>query len=88
MSVATSAPDRSIWTLEDETRLVHYLLDHQAEAVDGANFKATVWTGAAEELSKNVTKGAPKTPASCKSKWDRVCIKYFLFICTDDSDSS
>src|ERR1700678_3734587 len=25
MSVTTSAPDRSIWTLEDETQLVHYL---------------------------------------------------------------
>ena len=79
MSVTTSTSsqaDRSIWTLEDESQLVSFLLDHRAEAGDGANFKMTVWNAAAEELSKHVTKGGPKTGASCKSKWDRVCAIY------------
>lgn len=75
MSVTATAPDRSIWTTEDETRLVHFLLDHRAEAGDGANFKMTVWNAAADELSKHITKGGPKTAASCKSKWDRVRIE-------------
>jgi hypothetical protein len=85
MSVTTTAQaDRSIWTQEDETRLVNFLLDHQGEAGDGANFKTSLWNAAGEELSKRVTKGGPKTAASCKSKWDRVCsiIIIFLFIRT------
>jgi hypothetical protein len=75
MSVTTSTgsqADRSIWTLEDESQLIHFLLDHKAEAGDGANFKTTIWNAAAEELSKHVSKGGPKTPGSCRSKWDRV----------------
>ena len=85
MSVTTTGPDQSIWTLEDETCLVQFLLDHQAEAGDGANFKTSVWNTAGKEMSKHVTKGGPKTAASCKSKWDRVCINYFLLIHTDTS---
>jgi hypothetical protein len=85
-SVTTTGPDRSIWTLEDESRLVQFLLDHHAEAGDGANFKASLWNAAGEELSKHVTKGGPKTAASCKSKWDRVCSHsitiFFSFVLT------
>lgn len=78
MSVTTTGPqaDRSIWTLEDESHLVHFLIDHKAEAGDGANFKTSLWNAAAEELSKHITKGGPKTAGSCKSKWDRVCTTY------------
>ena len=83
MSITTtSGPDRSIWTFEDEERLIQFLLDHHAEAGDGANFKSSVWNAAGEELSKHVTKGGPKTAASCKSKWDRVDINSFPFFCT------
>lgn len=78
----TTGPDRSIWTLEDETRLIQFLVDHHAEAGDGANFKSSVWNAAGEELSKHVAKGGPKTAASCKSKWDRVRLNYFLLVCT------
>ena len=79
---ATTGPDRSIWTVEDETRLIQFLLEHQGEICDGANFKSPVWNAAGEELSKHVTKGGPKTASesSCKTKWDRVCIIYFLLI--------
>jgi hypothetical protein len=87
MSVTTTGPDRSIWTLDDESRLINFLLDHQAEAGDGANFKTTVWNAAGEELSKHVSKGGPKTAASCKSKWDRVRINYFLLIHTSNDAS-
>ena len=75
MSVTTTGPDRSIWTTEDKTHLVQFLVDRRAEAGDGANFKMTVWNAAGEELSKHVTKGGPKTATSCKSKWDRVRIE-------------
>ena len=87
MSVATStAPDHSIWTTEDETCLVQFLLNHQADQCDGANYKPVVWNAASEELSKHVTRGGPKTAPSCKSKWDRVhIINYFLLICTNDT---
>jgi hypothetical protein len=72
--ITTGSSDRSYWTEGDETRLVQFLLDHQAEAGDGANFKASIWNAAADELSKHVTKGGPKTSGSCKSKWERVSI--------------
>ena len=77
-SVTSTGPDWSIWTPEDETLLVKFLLEHHAEAGDGANFKTALWNAAGEELSRHVTKGGPKTAASCKSKWDRVCTKGFL----------
>lgn len=87
MSVTTTGPDRSIWTTEDETRLVQFLLDHHAEAGDGANFKMSLWNAAGEELSKHVTKGGLKTGTACKGKWERVCIHYFLLICTNHDTS-
>ena len=85
MSVVTTGPDRSIWTFEDETCLIRFLLDHRAEAGNGANFKTSLWNAAGDELSKHVIKGGPKTAASCKSKWDRVSIDCFLLNHTDDT---
>ena len=87
MSVTTAGgPDQSIWTSEDKSWLVQFLLDCHAEAGNGANFKSTVWNAAAEELSKHVTKGGPKTAASCKSKWDRVCISNHIHVLTSTND--
>lgn len=86
MSITTTAPDRSIWTPEDEARLVQFLREHHAEGGDGAGFKQSVWNGAAEELSKHITRGGPKTSAACKSKWDRACYHiYCLLILTNDT---
>jgi hypothetical protein len=82
MSVANTGPDRSTWTHDDETRLIQFLIEHPT-AAGGANFNASTWNAAAEELSKHVTKGAVKTATSCKGKWDRVCDNHRLHICTN-----
>jgi hypothetical protein len=48
------------------------LIVRLSEAGDGANFTKTTWKAVAEEVNKGMTKGAPKTPASCKSKYQKV----------------
>lgn len=73
----TDSSDRAAWTQADESTLIWFLIEHKAEAGDGMNFKAQTWKAAAAELLKSTSKGAPKTAASCKSKWQRVCIIFF-----------
>jgi hypothetical protein len=63
---------RCDWSEEDETELVNFLLDRQAEAGDSATFKPAVWNAAALHLEQFRTKGGPKTANSCSSKWNRV----------------
>jgi hypothetical protein len=60
------------WTADDVDAFVDFLVEHRAEAGDGANFKPSVWTAAASEMAKHTTKGARKTANACKSKWSRV----------------
>ena len=36
-----------IWTQEDETALINFLIAHKSEAGDGVNFKPSVWTATA-----------------------------------------
>jgi hypothetical protein len=77
----TTAPiqiSKAIWTTEDEMALIDFLVERRAEAGDGANFKATIWGAAAQEMAKHMTKGGVKTPEACKTKWGRVCIWYHL----------
>lgn len=71
-SVVAATNDRSVWVIEDEVALVQFLRTRASEAGDGANFKPNVWNAAAEEMAKYNGKGAVKTAAACKSKWDRV----------------
>ena len=66
-----------IWTQEDETALIDFLIAHKSEAGDGLNFKQSVWTVAAAHLQPITTKGGPKNGDKCKTKWGRVCTKQF-----------
>ena len=71
---------RAVWTIEDESALISFLIEHKSEAGDGVDFKQPTWVSAAQELAKRVPhKGAPKTADSCKNKWSKVQISCFLY---------
>jgi hypothetical protein len=73
MAEHTSQNKNSHWSVEEETALLTFLIQHKAEAGDGCQFKATVWRGAAAELSKRPhNKGGLKTDKVCKNKWTKV----------------
>lgn len=60
------------WSKEAEFALVHFLVEHKAEAGDNGKFKDMTWTAAADEMAKYHEKGAVKTAKMCKGKWARV----------------
>jgi hypothetical protein len=64
---------KAIWTTDDESALIAFLIEHKSKAGDGTNFKSSVWNAAVEEMAKYSTKGGPKSANSCKSKWTQVC---------------
>ena len=66
------------WSKDDVEALIDFLVEHKAEAGDGGNFKAVVWTAVAQEMGKRTSKGAKKTAAKCKSKWERVCTSWAI----------
>ncbi|KAF8583542.1 hypothetical protein K439DRAFT_1267532, partial [Ramaria rubella] len=49
--------------------LVEFLVEHRAEAGDGANFTETIWNQATQKMVPYYSKGAVKTPKVCRSKW-------------------
>ena len=65
--------DRAIWTEEETGALLTYLIEHKAEAGDGANFKASTFSNAAKLLVPMKVKGGEKTADVCKRKWASVC---------------
>jgi hypothetical protein len=69
---STEEHAKADWTLEDIEAFIDFLIEHKAEAGDDANFKPSVWSGAASEMAKHTTKGARKSAAACKSKWAQV----------------
>ena len=60
----------AFWTKTDEKALVTFLRTQVAS--DGANYKQQVWTAAANAMQNPPQRGARKSAASCKSKWQRV----------------
>ncbi|KAH9947460.1 hypothetical protein B0H21DRAFT_891281 [Amylocystis lapponica] len=66
------AGENAFWTSDDELALVNFLLEHQAEGGDGANFKKSTFQAAAAMLEPLRTKGAPKGCESCKNKWQKL----------------
>lgn len=72
-SSSTALAARCFWTEADEAALISVLLEHQAEAGDGGNFKKAVWSIAADHLKTSTTKGVEKTGLACKNKWTSVC---------------
>lgn len=85
MSITNIGSDRSTWTVEDETRLIQFLINHQSSLGPGVTLGTDVWNAAAEELSKHVTRGGLKTVSSCKSKWNKVCINNFFILYANDA---
>ena len=71
---STMATLRAIWTVNDETVLIDYLDEHQAEAGDGLSFKMSTWNEAAVKVAESTMKGGPKDGTGCKNKWACVCI--------------
>ena len=63
--------EQAVWTKTDEKALVTFLQTQVAS--DGANYKQQVWTAAANAMPNPPERGAQKSAASCKSKWQRVC---------------
>ena len=61
-----------IWTQEDKTALINFLITHKSEAGDGVNFKPSVWTATVIHMQPVSTKGGPKHADKCKAKWGRV----------------
>ena len=64
-----------VWTQEDETTLINFLITHKSEAGDGLSFKPSVWTAAAIYMQPVTTKGGPKHADKCRAKWGRVHTK-------------
>ena len=77
VSVATGSSKRerekASWSSEDEAKLLAFLMERRASMSDNQMFKGAVFNEAATELNKSLVKGGPKTEASVKAKWGRVC---------------
>jgi len=63
----------AVWTVPDETALLDYLVEQKSAGGDGANFKAAVWTSAADHVNSTKTRGGLKTKDSCRAKYQAVC---------------
>jgi hypothetical protein len=76
--------ERACWTADDEEFMATFLLEHKAEAGDGANFKNTTFAAVGKELDLRKEsdgrerKGGPKDDVACKTKWARVRNTIFL----------
>jgi hypothetical protein len=78
--------ERAFWIPDDEEFMAIYLLEHKAEAGDGANFKNTTFAAVGKELDLRKEsdgrpaekKGGSKDIEACKSKWSRVRNSVFL----------
>ncbi|KAJ7932029.1 hypothetical protein B0H13DRAFT_1526525, partial [Mycena leptocephala] len=57
------------WLQPDEKKLIEYLVEHQAAAGDGTDFKAFTFRGAAIHVNSTRTKGGPNSGKSCEQKY-------------------
>ena len=72
---SASRARKAIWTLQDDTDLVECLTEQQALGNQADNnWKAVVWTAAAEQLVGSELKsgGSVKSPNSCRDHWGTV----------------
>ncbi|KAJ6610795.1 hypothetical protein B0H10DRAFT_2224725 [Mycena sp. CBHHK59/15] len=60
------------WTCPDIKRLLDFLVEHQAEAGDGENFKPKTFRTAAVDVNLICTKGGPKSYKLCQQKYTGV----------------
>jgi hypothetical protein len=70
----------ALWTVDDETVLIDYLDEHQAEAGDGLSFKMATWNGAAVKVVESTTKGSPKDGTGCKNNWACECCSILVVL--------
>jgi hypothetical protein len=59
------------WSSEEEALLIDYVVENKDQMGDGTSF----WSAAAEQIKPHSKKGATKTAAKCKTKWNRVGLK-------------
>jgi hypothetical protein len=71
---------RAIWTVDDETVLIDYLDEHQAEAGDGLSFKMPTWNWAAVKVAESTMKGGLKDGTGCKNKWACICCSILVVL--------
>ncbi|KAF9236555.1 hypothetical protein BU15DRAFT_49835, partial [Melanogaster broomeanus] len=69
-STSTRKPPAAIWTVDEETAFLSFLLDNKAAAGDGG-FKPVTYNAAVVHLSEKfpMQTGGEKVPNSCKCKW-------------------
>jgi hypothetical protein len=65
--------ENTSWSLEDEAKLLAFLLEHRASMTDNQMAKGAIFNDTAMELNKSLVKGAAKTNAGVKAKWAKVC---------------
>ena len=70
--MASKRGPRAVWTAQDETSLLDYLVELKSTCGDGSNFKAAVWTSAADHVNSTIQRGGLKTKASCRAKYQTV----------------
>jgi len=82
ITTGPNVQEHASWSIEDEAKLLAFLLNALAEDKaslgDNQMFKNQTFQEAAAELNTSITKGAPKTTKSVKSKWSRVCLFLLL----------
>ena len=70
--------ERAHWTVEDEASLLEFLNERKSKAGNGLNFKQPDWNAATAHINTNITRGAPKTADSCRSKYGSVSNSLFM----------
>jgi len=70
--------EMTIWTEEEVTSLVDYLMEHQVEGGDAGGFKTTTFNNAAKHLAPLFQRGLVKTGKTVKTKWSGVCYKQII----------
>ncbi|TFK23132.1 hypothetical protein FA15DRAFT_571423, partial [Coprinopsis marcescibilis] len=69
----------AVWTEPEEDALLKFLVEHQAEAGDGGNFKKATFENSAASIAHLHQRGAVKTYKTCQNKWSAMI---FCVICT------
>jgi hypothetical protein len=82
ITTGSKVKEHASWTIEDEAKLLAFLLnaltEGKASLGDNQMFKTQTFQEAADVLNTSITKGALKTMNSVKSKWSRVCLFLLL----------
>jgi len=64
---------RAVWTTNDETVLIRFLLECKRKADENFTFGMATWNAAATRMEQHREKGGVKGMLACKRKWTQVC---------------